>query len=46
VLLFGGEPLEGPRHIWWSFVSSSKDGIEQAKDDWREQRFGAIPAET
>jgi redox-sensitive bicupin YhaK (pirin superfamily) len=46
VLLFGGEPLEGPRHIWWNFVSSSKERIEQAKADWRAQRFGAIPGET
>ncbi|MDY7227917.1 pirin family protein [Hyalangium rubrum] len=46
VLLLGGEPLEGPRHIWWNFVSSSKERIEQAKADWREQRFGSIPGET
>ena len=31
VLLFGGEPLDGPRHLWWNFVSSSKERIEQAK---------------
>lgn len=46
VLLFGGEPLEAPRHIWWNFVSSSKERIEQAKADWRAQRFGVIPGET
>ncbi len=46
LLLFGGEPLEGPRHIWWNFVSSSKERIEQAKADWRAQRFGTIPDET
>lgn len=45
VLLFGGEPLESPRHIYWNFVSSSKDRIEQAKSDWRAQRFGAIEGE-
>jgi redox-sensitive bicupin YhaK (pirin superfamily) len=33
LLLFGGEPV-GPRHIWWNFVSSRKDRIEQAKADW------------
>ncbi len=42
VVLIGGEPLEGPRHIWWNFVSSSKERIEQAKEDWRNQRFGKV----
>ncbi len=46
VLYFGGAPLEGPRHIWWNFVSSSKERIEQAKADWRAQRFGALPDES
>jgi redox-sensitive bicupin YhaK (pirin superfamily) len=46
VLLLGGAPLEGPRHIWWNFVSSSKERIEQAKEDWRAQRFGRIEGET
>jgi redox-sensitive bicupin YhaK (pirin superfamily) len=41
-MLLGGEPLDGPRHMWWNFVSSSKERIEQAKDDWREGRFGKI----
>lgn len=41
LLLLGGEPLEGPRHIWWNFVSSSAERIEQAKRDW--QRYGAAP---
>ena len=36
VMLFGGAPLDGPRHIWWNFVSSSKERIEQAKQDWRD----------
>ncbi len=39
-LLLGGEPLDGPRHLWWNFVSSSKERIEQAKQDWQEGRFG------
>jgi redox-sensitive bicupin YhaK (pirin superfamily) len=39
LVALGGEPLEGPRHIWWNFVSSSKDRIEAAKADWRENRF-------
>jgi redox-sensitive bicupin YhaK (pirin superfamily) len=38
VMLIGGEPL-GPRHIWWNFVSSRKERIEQAKADWRAGRF-------
>jgi redox-sensitive bicupin YhaK (pirin superfamily) len=45
ILLFGGEPLEGPRNIWWNFVSSSKDRIAQAKEEWRAQRFPKIPGE-
>jgi redox-sensitive bicupin YhaK (pirin superfamily) len=46
LLLLGGEPLDGPRHVWWNFVSSSRERIEQAKADWREQRFPAVPGET
>ena len=41
-MLLGGEPLDGPRHLWWNFVSSSRDRIEQAKQDWLEGRFGKI----
>ncbi len=39
--LLGGEPMDGPRHIWWNFVSSRPERIEQAKEDWRRDRFGA-----
>jgi hypothetical protein len=46
VMLLGGEPLDGPRHIWWNFVSSSKERIEQAKADWQAGRFGQVPGET
>lgn len=46
VALIGGEPLDGPRHLWWNFVSSSRERIERAKDDWRAQRFGTVPDET
>ena len=46
VLLLGGEPMDGPRHIWWNFVSSSKDRIEAAKADWKAGRFTAVPGET
>ena len=42
-MLFGGEPLDGPRHMWWNFVSSSKERIEQAKADWDSGAFGLIP---
>lgn len=44
-MLLGGEPLDGPRHLWWNFVSSSKDRIEQAKDDWRGGRFDPVPGD-
>lgn len=44
LLLLGGEPL-GQRHIWWNFVSSSREQIEQAKRDWREQKFDRVPEE-
>ena len=46
LMLLGGGPLDGPRHIWWNFVSSSKERIEQAKEDWREGRFAPVPEET
>jgi redox-sensitive bicupin YhaK (pirin superfamily) len=46
LLLLGGEPLDGPRHLWWNFVSSSTERIEQAKADWREGRFPKVPGET
>jgi redox-sensitive bicupin YhaK (pirin superfamily) len=45
VMLLGGAPLEGPRHIWWNFVSSSKERIEQAKRDWKEGRFPKVPGD-
>ncbi len=46
VVLLGGEPMDGPRHIWWNFVSSSKERIEQAKADWQAGRFAPVPGET
>lgn len=45
VMLLGGAPLDGPRHIWWNFVSSSKDAIEKAKQAWRERAFPAVPGD-
>lgn len=44
-IVIGGEPL-GPRHKWWNFVSSRPDRIEQAKQDWRDWKFGQVPDET
>ncbi len=46
VFLLGGAAMDGPRHIWWNFVSSSKERIEQAKRDWTEGRFDKVPGET
>lgn len=46
LMLLGGASLGGQRHIWWNFVSSSKERIEQAKKDWREGRFQPVPDET
>lgn len=46
IMLIGGEPVDGPRYLTWNFVSSSQDRIEQAKDDWRHQRFAKIPGES
>jgi len=43
VMLMGGEAFQTPRHAWWNFVSSSRERIEQAKEDWRERRFAEVP---
>jgi len=45
LVVLGGEPMDGPRHIWWNFVSSSKDRIDQAKQDWKQGRFPVVPGE-
>jgi len=42
----GGAAMDGPRHIWWNFVSSRQDRIEQAKADWKAGRFDAVPGES
>jgi redox-sensitive bicupin YhaK (pirin superfamily) len=44
VMLLGGQPL-GRRHVWWNFVASSRERIEQAKHDWRSGRFGRVPGD-
>jgi redox-sensitive bicupin YhaK (pirin superfamily) len=46
LLLLGGETMDAPRHLWWNFVSSSRERIEQAKEDWKSGRFGAVIGET
>ena len=45
VMLLGGATIDGPRHIWWNFVSSSKDRIDKAKADWRDGRFAKVPGD-
>lgn len=45
VVILGGAALDAPRHLWWNFVSSSRERIEQAKRDWAEGRFGLIPGD-
>jgi redox-sensitive bicupin YhaK (pirin superfamily) len=45
LVILGGDPMDGPRHIWWNFVSSSKERIEQAKADWRANRFALVPGD-
>jgi len=45
LLFLGGEPMDGPRHIWWNFVSSSRERIEQAKEDWTQKRFDIVPGD-
>ena len=45
VAIVGGEPIAGPRHLWWNFVSSSPERIEQAKADWRAGRFDPVPGD-
>lgn len=45
VMLFGGAALNSKRHMWWNFVSSSKERIEQAKQEWRTGRFDIVPGD-
>jgi redox-sensitive bicupin YhaK (pirin superfamily) len=46
LVVVGGATMDGPRHIWWNFVSSRKDRIEQAKAEWKAGRFSSVPGET
>jgi redox-sensitive bicupin YhaK (pirin superfamily) len=45
VMLLGGAPLDGPRHVWWNFVASSRERIERAKEAWSSMRLGTIPGD-
>ena len=45
-VVIGGEPLDGHRFLFWNFVSSSKERLSQAADDWSAQRMGSVPGET
>jgi redox-sensitive bicupin YhaK (pirin superfamily) len=45
LMLLGGAALDGPRHIWWNFVSSSKERIDRAKADWKGGRFAKVPGD-
>ncbi|QIA24794.1 pirin family protein [Mesorhizobium sp. AA22] len=44
-MLFGGASLGSKRYIWWNFVSSSKERIEQAKEEWKTGRFDIVPGD-
>lgn len=46
VMLLGGEAFGTPRHVWWNFVSSSRDRINQAKEDWKAGRFPMVPGDS
>jgi hypothetical protein len=46
VMLCGGDSLKGERILWWNFVSSSRERLEQAKRDWRDGKIGEVPGET
>lgn len=45
-VVIGGEPVDGHRHMWWNFVSTRKERIEEAKRAWAEGRMGQVPGET
>ena len=46
VMLCGGASLPGERILWWNFVSSSRERMQQAKADWRDGRFDTVPGES
>jgi redox-sensitive bicupin YhaK (pirin superfamily) len=46
IAVIGGAAMDGPRHIWWNFVSSRQERIEAAKADWKAGRFDVVPGDT
>jgi redox-sensitive bicupin YhaK (pirin superfamily) len=44
-MLFGGAPMGGPRYIWWNFVSSRLERIQQAREEWAQGRFDTVPGD-
>jgi redox-sensitive bicupin YhaK (pirin superfamily) len=46
VVIVGGAAMDGPRHIWWNFVSSRRDRIDQAKADWKAGRFDRVAGDS
>ncbi len=46
LVVIGGEPIDGYRHMWWNFVSTRKERIEQAKNEWTAQSMGTVAGET
>lgn len=45
ILVLGGAPMDGPRYIWWNFVSSKKDAIMQAAEDWENRKMPLVPGD-
>ena len=46
LMICGGDTLEGERIVWWNFVNSSRERLEQAKRDWKEGKFDDVPGES
>ncbi len=46
VMLLGGEAFTTPRHVWWNFVSSSRERINAAKRDWKDGNFPLVPGDS
>jgi redox-sensitive bicupin YhaK (pirin superfamily) len=45
LVIVGGATMDGPRHVWWNFVSSRKERIEEAKAEWAAGHFGKVPGD-
>ncbi|NCU12761.1 MAG: hypothetical protein GXC70_11515, partial [Sphingomonadaceae bacterium] len=45
VMLLGGAAFASPRHVWWNFVHSRREAIQQARDDWNQGRFPKVPGD-